>query len=174
MPFNEPDQELDFFTRCDIETSFKRGREILDTGIFKPENCQHPLVRSAFIELLIVMRDLMFKTEKHASRISFQDDVHQFGKVQDVTGLIKHVRDAICHPDSDNHYIEKGNIKATFNVAYGKCLLAQIGERQQSSDYDDDVCFFFGLGQIYLNRHIIRAFREAEELLYPLLERRPG
>ena len=31
-----------------------------------------------------------------------------------------------------------------------------------TSDYDDDICIFFGDQKIYLVRHIIRAVKEAE------------
>ncbi|URR00428.1 hypothetical protein LOC50_14445 [Pseudoalteromonas sp. SCSIO 43095] len=112
----------------------------------------------------------MYKTEKFSDRIDFKDDVLIEGKIKDVSDLIKYVRDALCHPDSDNHYIEKNNIKSSFNVAFGKCTLMKMDDFEQSSKYDDDVCFFFGSKSIYLKRHIIRAHQEAKEKLTPLLK----
>lgn len=47
------------------------------------------------------MRDLIYKAEKYSEGISFSDDVV---KIYDVTGVIKCVRDALCHPDSENHF----------------------------------------------------------------------
>ncbi len=161
---------MDFLTKCEIESTFRRLNEILASGIFAPQNGGHIFVQSAFIETLIRLRDLMFKTEQYSSRISFTDDVVTSAKVNDVTDLIKFVRDALCHPESENHYIDVANqIKATYNVAYGKGALLSIGTAAQASDYDDDVCFFFGLQKIYLHRHIIRAFDEAKQKLSPLL-----
>ncbi|WP_318465796.1 hypothetical protein [Photobacterium leiognathi] len=161
--------EMDFFSKSDIESALNRIDKLLSCGIFEPHNSSNPLMRAAFIEALISLRDLMYKTEKFSSRIDFTDDVPVCEKITDVSDLIKYVRDALCHPDSDNHYIEKGNIKASFNVAFGKCNLMKIGDFEQSSLYEDDVCFFFGSKSIYLNRHILRAYAEAKEKLEPLL-----
>lgn len=161
--------EMDFFTKPDIESSIRRIDDLLSCGIFQAAHSGHTLFRAAFIELLIALRGLMYKAEKYSSRISFDDDVKKSSKIKDVSGLIKYVRDALCHPDSDNHYIESGNIKATFNVAFGKITLMKIADFEQTSKYDDDICFFFGSQAIYLKRHIIRAFEEAKGKLLPLI-----
>lgn len=161
---------LDFQTKSDIESAILRIDALLACGIFHPKNSRSVLFRAAFIELLIALRDLMYKSEKFGLRIAFADEVKQTEKIKDVTHLIKHVRDALCHPDSENHYIEAG-MKATFNVAFGQACLLKIGEFEQSSKYPDDICFFFGSQGIYLNRHVIRAFNEAKAHLLPLVER---
>ncbi len=161
---------MNFFDKSDIESSIRRIDELLSCGIFSQENSRHVLFRAAFIELLISLRDLMFKAEKFSSRIAFDDDVKRVGGVKDVSSLIKYVRDALCHPDSDNHYVETGNIKATFNVIFGRGGLLKIGDFEQSSEYDDDICFFFGSQRIYLRRHVIRAFEEAKSKLLPLVQ----
>jgi hypothetical protein len=161
--------EIDFFSKCEIEEDIGRIQNILRTEIFLPPNINHPLCKSAFIEILICLRDLMYKCEKYSSRINFTDDVIQTSKVSDVTDLIKYVRDALCHPDIPNHYIEKNNIKASYNVAYGKCNLMKIGDTEICSDYNDDICFFFGSQKIYFKRHILRAFEEAKDNLSKLL-----
>lgn len=161
---------IDFFTRGVIEEEIGRIKELIDSGIFLPKNSQSPLVKSAFIEVLICLRDLMYKTEEYVTRISFDDDIVKAGNIKDVTDTIKYVRDALCHLDSDKHYLENGNIRASYNVAYGKKQLLKIGGFTQASDYDDDICFFFGTQKIYLNRHIIRAFEEAKNKLLPLIK----
>ena len=161
---------LDFSSKSDIGSSIRRIDELLACGIFQLEESNNVLFRAAFIELLIALRDLMYKAEKHATRISFDEDVSKSEKVNDISDLIKYVRDALCHPDSENHYMEAGNIKATFNVVFGKATLFKLGEFEQSSKYDDDVCFFFGSRTIYLRRHIVRAFEEAKSKLAPLLQ----
>lgn len=161
--------ELDFFTRGDIENSIQRIDELLSCGIFQQHNSQNVLFRAAFIEVLIALRDLMYKAQKYASRISFDEDVKRTDEINDVSDLIKYVRDALCHPDSENHYIEAGNIKATFNVAFGRVTFMKIGDFEQASKYEDDICFFFGSHGIYMKRHVIRAYEEAKEKLTPLL-----
>lgn len=161
--------DLDFFIKGDIEVSIRRIDELLQCGIFQPQNAQNILFRAAFIELLISLRDLMYKAQKYVARISFEDGIKKTDKINDVSDLIKYVRDALCHPDSENHYIEAGNIKSTFNVAFGQANLLKIGDFEQSSNYEDDICFFFGSHGIYMQRHIIRAFQEARAKLEPLL-----
>lgn len=165
----ENSKELGFFDESDIKSSIKRIEDLLACGIFSVENSGNVLFRAAFIELPIAMRDLMYKSEKYSSRIDFTDDVQEKDQVSDVSDLIKYVRDAMCHPDSPHHYIEQGNIKATFNVAFGKANLMKIGAFKQCSEYADDVCFFFGSQRIYLKRHVTRAFEEAKAMLVPLL-----
>ena len=160
---------VNFFTKSDVESAIRRIDELLGCGIFDQQNYQNVLLRAAFIEMLIALRDLMYKSEKYSSRISFDDDVRKTETIKDVSDLIKHVRDALCHPDSENHYIEAGNIKATFNVAFGKANLLKIGDFEQSSQYQDDICFFFGSQGIYLKRHIVRAFEEAKSKLLPII-----
>lgn len=45
----------------------------------------------------------------------------------------------------------------------------QINDIEIKSEFDDDVCFFFGTQKIYFKRHILRAFEEAKQKLIPLL-----
>ena len=160
---------MDFFTRSDIDSSIRRIDEILATNIFAPKNMGHPFLKSAFIEVLICLRDLMWKVEHYSSRIAFTDDIVATPKVKDISDTIKFVRDALCHPEIEHHFLVPDKIKATFNVVYGKGTLLSVGSVTQSSDYEDDVCFFFGAHKIYLNRHIRRAFEEAKQKLLPLL-----
>lgn len=161
--------EMDFFTKSDIESSVRRIDDLLSCGIFQPANSRHVLFRAAFIEMLIALRDLMYKSQKYTSRISFDNDVKKTDKIKDVSDLIKYVRDALCHPDSDNPYIEPGDIKASFNVAFGKDKSMKMGDFEQASKYNDDICFFFGSQEIYLKRHITRAFEGAKDKLLPLI-----
>ena len=60
--------------------------------------------------------------------------------------------------------------KIRFVVVYGKIPAAILlpGEGAIGSDYDDDVCFWFGTNKLYLKRHILRAFEEAKRNLIPL------
>lgn len=159
---------MDFHDKSDIETAFREIENIFGSGIFDPKNMGHPLFKPAFVGVLVPLRDLMYKAEKYAKRIDFSDDVTAKDKVKDVSDLIKFVRDAMCHPDSDNHYIEEG-MKASFNVQVGKGTLIKINDFEQANPYADDVCFFFGSQRIFLKRHILRAVTEAHEILDPLI-----
>lgn len=162
-------KRMDHWDRNDVKEDIDCIDRILATNIFTPDNAGSPFFRAAFVEVLIALRDLMYKTEKYVSRISFTDDVTVTQDVTDVSALIKFVRDALCHRDSDNHFIEKGNIKATFNVCFGKGTLLKTPQFEQSSPYNDDTCFFFGSQRVFLRRHILRAYNEAKQKLLPIL-----
>jgi hypothetical protein len=159
--------------RADFIISSTRLQVLLTCGIFHRQNTGNPLLQSALIEVLILLRDLMYKTEKYARRINFTDDVTIIkDQVEDVTSLIEYVRNALCHIHSDKHYVEKErNILASYNVLFGKgATLLKIGDFEQSNPYEDDICFFYGLQRIFFKRHIVRAFNESLSLLSPLLK----
>lgn len=162
--------DLDTFSKSEIEDSLQRIDEILQSNIFSSKNNAHPLLRSAFIELLVCLRDLMYKTEKYSTRVTFDNDIIKNENINDITDVIKYVRDALCHLDSDNHYLEEGNIRATYNIIHGKGTLLKIGNYEQTSEHADDLCFFFGSQRIYLNRHIIPAIEEVKSKLLPILQ----
>ena len=56
---------------------------------------------------------------------------------------------------------KKHKIKVSFCVAYGKCKAISVDGKELKSDYEDDICFFFGEHRIYLKRHIVKALKEA-------------
>ena len=161
--------EIDFFSKSEIENSFNRIDAILGTEIFDKENRKNTLLKSAFIELLICLHDLVYKTEKYSSRISFDEDIVKNDQVNDITDVIKYMRDALCHLDSDNHYLEKGDNKAIFNIIYGEGSIFTLFGYVQESYHSDDTCFFYGSQKIYLNRHILPTVEEARSKLLPLL-----
>lgn len=161
---------MDFFDQCEVATSFREIEKIINSGIFTEENSSSPFFKASFIAMLIELRALMYKAEKYATKIAFTEDVLQREKVKDVSDLIKFVRDAVCHPDIPHHHVDDGN-RATFNVGFGACCVAQIDEHRQESLYDDDICFFFGMQHIYMKRHVIRAVDEAFAKLSPLLDK---
>lgn len=160
---------MDFYTKSDIQSSIHRVDELLSCGIFDQENAHNPLVQSALTELLILVRDLVAKSKIYAEPVEFIDDVNVTEKVENVSDAIKFVRDAICHVDSDNRNHDECNARLSYNIAYGKCNLAKIGDVEIKSDYPDDVCFFFGNQKLYLSRHIGRAFTEAKRNMEPLI-----
>ncbi len=131
---------------------------------------RHPLMESAFIELIIRLRDLVYKCEKLGNRIEFNDDIIILrGKnskeiVKDVTDAIICMRGATCHIESDKNLFND-NIIFSFNIAYGKVNIIATPNKKLSLDYEDDACFFSGEQKLYLKRHIVRAFEEARNFL---------
>ncbi|MDD3940355.1 MAG: hypothetical protein PHQ01_02145 [Candidatus Pacebacteria bacterium] len=155
-------------------TDINKINIIIDTGIFDSKNIGHPLMESAFIDLIIKLRDLLYKSEKLGKRINFKEDViilkDDSGKevVKDITDAVKYVRDAACHINSLNHTLNK-NIVFTFNITHGKVNLMSMPGMTLTSDYEDDICFFYGEQKLYLNRHIVRAYEEAKNFLRSLM-----
>lgn len=165
---------MDFYTKSDIEHSFDRIEKLLGSGIFDSSRDHDPLVRSALIELLILVRDLMAKAKKYAEPIDFIDDINinTKAKVENVSDAITFVRDAVCHVDSEKHNHDECEIRLSYNIAYGKVNFMKVGEVEIKSDYEDDVCFFFGHQKLYLKRHLKRAYLEAKEKILPLVSTR--
>ncbi len=159
-------KKIDFFTRSEIEIDIDRISSILKSGIFNHENSNHLLFQSAFIELMIRLRDLLSKSEKYNNKMNFSDDIIITDSVKDITEAIIFVRDAICHIDSPKNMADKDNkIVSSFNVIFGKGNFMKLNNKDFNSDYEDDVCFFYGEQKLYLKRHIIRAFEEAKREL---------
>jgi hypothetical protein len=152
---------MDFKTKSEIFTDINRIDTIIKTDIFNKENYEHPLKESAFIDLIIKLRDLLYKSEELGKRIDFKEDIVLKNSVEDITDAVIYIRDAACHIHSRNHILIK-NIVFTFNVVYGKGNMISIPGISPTSDYDDDVCFFYGEQKLYLKRHITRAFNEAK------------
>jgi len=167
----------------DVHYAIDRIQTILDCGIL---NRKYELTESAFIEVMIRLSDLLQRADSLGKRIRFKDDVKLFppnakGRhgVRDITDAIRECRDAVCHPQANGHYITpegypkpprapKDNCaQMTFGMTRGKTKWIKTPQYTIESDYEDDVCFFFGAHRIYLNRHIKRAFKELKPI-FPL------
>ncbi len=176
MPDNEiqkPSKQMDFSSQQECKGTIKRIRELIGCKIFESNNSKHILYNSAFIELMICLRDLLEKAQIYAHRLTFTDDVIPSEYVRDIHGLVKAMRDGCCHIDSYTKPLGKPQHRGSFNVMYGKGSLAKINDVELKSDYTDDIAFFHGTNRIYLKRHIIRAFEEAVTLLDPMIENEP-
>jgi len=154
----------------DCESNIRRISELLSCNIFEPANQGHILQSAAFIDLMICLRDLMYKTEKYARKINFEDDIIKNEYVNDVSDAIKAVRDACCHIDSFKRNFDENQNRGSFNVVYGKCNFMKIGDLELKNDYEDEIAVFYGKNRLYFKRHIVRAFNEARELIAPLIE----
>lgn len=114
-----------------------------------------------FTKIMICLRDLIHKSMLYSKPIDFTDDVIITDEIKNVADLIKFIRDALCHIDSDNHKIEQCFL--TYNVINGKQPRAMVlNDIAIGSDYEDDTCIIFGVQKIYYKRHILRAFEECK------------
>lgn len=156
----------------DCESTIRRINDLLASGIFEQKHAGNVLVQSAFIELMICLRDLLHKTEKYVQRVSFEDDILPNSHVKDATDAITAVRDAACHINSFKQLFDDNGNRGTFNVAYGKCNFMKIGDLELKSEYEDDFAVFYGSNRLYFRRTILRAFQEAVALVQPLLHAR--
>ena len=164
---------MDIKAQQECQESIRRIEQLLNCGIFNQVHFKHPLQKSAFIELMICLRDLLHKAKKYATPISFADDVLQNKYVSDITSAVTAVRDACCHIDSFKRDFEGQWGRMSYNVVYGKGGVMTLPSEGVAlrSDYEDDIAYFFGHNRLYMKRHIIRAFQEARSVLEPLLRR---
>jgi hypothetical protein len=163
---------MDTMDQQDCEHNIRRINELLSCGIFESANLGNILQASAFIDLIICLRDLLHKTEKYAERISFAEDIMTNEYVRDITDAVTAIRDACCHINSFKRLFDDRRNRGSFMVIYGKGNLMKIGDLELKSDYKDDIAFFYGKNRLYINRHISRAFKEATALLEPMLSKR--
>ena len=155
--------------KFDTEHSINRIVEIIYAGLFDSSN-KHIWRQSAFIELMILLRDILQKCEKYSTRVDFTDDVLINGYVKDVTDLITAIRDACCHIDSFKRNFDENGNTGSHNIIYGKGIALNIDGLVLGSDYEDEIAYIYGKNRIYVRRHIIRAFEEAKLKLNEFLK----
>lgn len=158
----------DFFIKSQIEIDLRRITELVNSGTFNA-----PVLRifqeSVFTEVAIKLNDLLQKLSKLGKKVDFKEDVVN---ADDITDLVSNIRNAVCHMESGEHMLRgQSKIKFSFNIAYGKGNIVSVNGKKLTSDYDDDICFFFGENKIYLKRHIIRCLKEVELRLKELYEK---
>ncbi len=161
---------MDIHSKQDCYLTIQHIQTLLSSRIFEKENSGNLLQQSAFIDLMICMRDLLYKVEKNSNRISFSDGIIQNDYVHDVTDAVTAIRDACCHINSYKIIFDEQGNRGSYNVIYGKAKPIQVGDFIIESEYNDDIAFYYGKNRIYLKRHIIRAFNEACSSLEPLLK----
>lgn len=154
----------DFFIKSQIESDFRRVAELVNTGVFSA-SVLRVFQEAVFTEVMIKLHDLLQKLNLLKERISFTDDID----LGDITDLVSNVRNAVCHMESGEHKLKGSQqIKFSFNIAYGKVNLMSVGKKKLTSDYQDDICFFFGENKIYLKRHVVRCIQESEKKIQEL------
>lgn len=156
-----------FFVKSQILTDFRRVNDLINTGIFSA-SVLSVFQEAVFTEMIIKLHDLLQKLSILQARVSFSDDINS----GDITDLISKIRNAVCHMDSGEHKLKEGNqIKFTFNVVYGKGNMMEIEGKELTSDYQDDICFFFGDNKIYFRRHIVRCVLESERKIQSIYKK---
>jgi len=102
---------------------------------------------SVITEILIHLRDLLFKLDAIGNRVDFRDYIEpQPNKgITDITDLIKFYRDAACHNESPNRrnskgYLFSGNVFAAY-------------------DFEDDITLLMGDSKLYVKRHLFRLYQ---------------
>ena len=158
----------DFFIKTQIESDLSRLIILVNTGVFDTE-VLGVFQESVFTEIMIKLNDLLQKLKTLGKRLDFKEDVEN---ASDITDLISNIRNAVCHMNSDEHMLDtEGKIKFSFNIAHGKRSLLSLGARKLITNYEDDICFFFGENKIYFNRHIVRCLKEVGQRLKELYEK---
>ncbi|WP_273808877.1 MULTISPECIES: hypothetical protein [unclassified Pseudomonas] len=163
MVFPQAEDEQNFHRNSEVYLSAKEFERIINTRIFERENRSSPLFKSAFTGAVINLRDLLMQCKAIGDPVDWTDDVEQLGKIKDVSDLISVARNAMCHLDSPLHRIQNSYI--SFNIAYGKSVVYRSNELIQQSIFEDDIAFCIGIYTLYLNRHMLKAFVSAIEIL---------
>ncbi|MBN2233640.1 MAG: hypothetical protein JW706_00705 [Opitutales bacterium] len=150
----------DWRIKFDVEQDISEVRAIVDSQIVERGEPK-VFFRAAVTRLSICIRDLVAKSQILAKKkISFTDDVIIEAPVNDVSSLVKFMRNAMCHVDTDLHLLDAG-VYFSMEIVRGKATSHQMSGRSFGSDYADDVAFLIGPQRIYYRRHLIRAFDEA-------------
>ncbi len=107
---------MDNRDRQDCIIDIQRIEQLLSCGIFQLKKAGNVLQQSAFIDLMICLRDLLRKVERYATRISFTDDILVNNDVRDVTDAVTVVRDACCHIDTPKRQFSiRGGVVVLFS-----------------------------------------------------------
>lgn len=158
---------MDFLTQCDIEDDIRRLETLLVNGIL--ERPGEVFFRSALIDAVICLHDLLQKAKDFDVPIIFNEDVHTTRNIKNITDSVAMIRNALCHVSSKTHIFDmENNIKAAYNTFHRSTGKMMINGEETGSDYADDTCYQFGKHRLYLDRHVRRALKEAKESLTPL------
>lgn len=154
-----------FFIKSQIQSSIRDVKAFLETGVFNApvlKVFQEPV----FISIILKLDDLFQKYRIIGKRITFSEDIER----GDITDLVNKIRNAICHKESDEIFLNNKKIKFVFNIIVGEGAAISIEGEKIKSDYKDEIAFFYGGYRLYYHRHLIRGLIEAIEIakeLYP-------
>ncbi len=137
----------------------QRCAELFNSKVFINQSV---FTQSAFIELLIRLEYILKKLDCEKHRINWAENIQTGKKIKDITDLVNNLRNAACHIESKENYIEGTSIKFVFNIFVGKCpsAIQTSNNRALGNDYEDDIAFYYGDKRIYLIRHIKKLLEE--------------
>ena len=142
---------MDIFQKSIIDDSITHLEALLDSGVLISENWGKPIFRSTFLDVIVTLRNLLGQLDDCKLRVDFKDDIVLSEKIGDISDLVVFIRNAFCHPKSPENVYKQGD---TVKLVYFFNI---------SNEKDGDICFYFGTHQIFLKRHIVRAFEEAKK-----------
>ena len=151
--------DVDLLKR-DLMSEIDRCKELFNSNVFVNDSI---FTQSAFIEILIRLNYVLQELYKNNNRLIWNDDIKNDQNIKDITDLVCKLRNAACHSDSGENYINNDTTgtKFVFNTIKGKCPAAfQIGQIFLGNDYENDIAFYYGDKRIYLVRHIKRLLEE--------------
>lgn len=132
---------------------------------------------AAISHSVICLNDALVLLDDRGTRVDTREDVSfEAGKPKDndLTALIRAIRNVICHRGSDRHndagiFLQCVSVSGVTDAAMlvnGKPLL--------SNPYPDDLALFWGPNRLLINRNLLRAAFEAyERVAAPHDERLP-
>jgi hypothetical protein len=145
------------YTDADIASAIKACREILALDIMRL-SFRGITQKALFTELIINLNDLVQKAADAGHRIAFRDDIDP-ALALDVTDLINKVRICCCHLSTPQRLAH--GAKLSWNLSYHN-VSEQVLNGQESTIPTTDVHINFGIYMLHFERHVVRAFREAE------------
>tara|TARA_R110001583_G_scaffold194829_2_gene367239 strand:+ start:106 stop:612 length:507 start_codon:yes stop_codon:yes gene_type:complete len=151
-------------TKFIISISIRRIAELLDSKIlWSNDKILIPFKHSVLTEVLVLLNDLLQKSNKFKNRVDFKDDVFIYNhtnkklKIDDVTDLISNFRNLLCHTNTDRT-IATSYLKNLFNLIPKKEILYEFDDVVVQNKYDDDIAYSSGKNVLYLKRHIEKSF----------------
>ncbi|WP_186200854.1 hypothetical protein [Burkholderia gladioli] len=121
-----------------------------------------PFFEPSFVFVIINLNELLQRASSEKRRVSFTDFVDMVDGVDDVTTLINHIRQAVCHIHSPQNNLGKAYFR--FNSVAGKRKFGRVDDVLIECEFEDDVAFFYGKKRVYLRRHIVRALKEVGDI----------
>lgn len=117
------------------------------------------LARAIFTSLMIDLKDVLQLLARLGYRVDFRDDIPN----DDITDLVRNVRNAACHLGSPER-LARNIGEFSFNVFTGKSE-ADFNGRVLGCPYPDDAAVYYGDRRLLVRRHLDRAIAEGEAKL---------
>jgi len=144
--------------------ALKRLSDIHNSGLLtRQDTFLSPIYRALIMETILLTNDVLKRADLLGKRVSFTDQVipRKAPAINDVTDLVREVRNAICHTNSHLHEVGKFGNVVTAMFIWGKGNTILGDGIIHSSDFDNDMAICFGELKLYLSRHLITAYNQS-------------